>query len=446
MPASGITLPRIRIVIDNKTETLVDLTSGITSYQVSNSLTSGNTYEVFIQIVATEQGYGNRFGSAGVSPTNVVRITGFNIASGSLVAMTSLPNGNGIIYGDPLVEGVQTNNSISYPSDRSRSFAQYVGIGLGCEYGTVGFGGQGWNQAGNGSVPIFPSTWNYHSTGRPRSFTTVPTWAIVMHGTNGSVVSATVQSWITSFRAAVGSSTWIFVVVPPGCFGKTELTSAVNNYSTANPSDTKVKLIDVSDIIPTQGMDAFYAGTYATTDGIHMRDWMHGYFGSVVARKMTEQIGGLSGGGGGSGTYPSVGTVLSGTSYGPNGSDYTGNLTLPTTTNVLLGVQYGAAGTQYTGNITLPTVSQVEQGVTYGSNGTQYTGTLVSLTDQWDSIIEGSVTARQMMMLMGSVLLGKSSGMNSNNPTFRNILDNKDRVVATTDSNGNRTSVITDVT
>ena len=441
LPASGLQLPRLRIVLNNQTETTLDLNSSITSYQVSNSLNSGTTYECFVQIVATDQSYGNRWGSGGVSPTNIVRITGIQMGSGgSLLPPTVLPNGKGIVFGDSLVEGVQATTSLSYPTDRARSFAQYLGMALSSEYGTVGFGGQGWDQVGNGSVPIFPSTWNYHSSGRSRDLTGL-TWVVVAHGTNGSVNSTTVQTWLTNCRASVGSLTWIFILVPPGGFGKANLTSAVNSYIAANPSDTKVKLIDVSDIISTKGMDAFYSGTYSTTDGIHMRDWMHGYFGGVVARKVIESMGGFSGGGG---TYPPSSAVLSGVSYGPNSNEYTGVITLPSASQVINGVAFGA-NLGVTGNVSLPSVSDVRTGVSYGALGTQYTGNLVVGTnDPWDSTIEGSITAREMMRLMGSVLLGKSSGMNTNSPVFRDVLDTKARVTASVDQTGNRTSVSVD--
>lgn len=51
-------------------------------------------------------------------------------------------------------------------------------------------------------------------------------------------------------------------------------------------------------------------------------------------------------------TYPAVGDVDSGVTYGPNSTDYTGTLEQPAITDVLSGVQYGAGGTEFTGTAT----------------------------------------------------------------------------------------------
>ncbi len=47
---------------------------------------------------------------------------------------------------------------------------------------------------------------------------------------------------------------------------------------------------------------------------------------------------------------------------------------------------------------------------------------------------------------MTAVLLGKISGMSGTNPMFRDLADTKNRVSTTTDSNGNRTIITTDLT
>ncbi len=47
---------------------------------------------------------------------------------------------------------------------------------------------------------------------------------------------------------------------------------------------------------------------------------------------------------------------------------------------------------------------------------------------------------------MNAVLAGKVSGAGTGTETFRGINDDKDRVVATTDSSGNRTAITLDGT
>lgn len=51
----------------------------------------------------------------------------------------------------------------------------------------------------------------------------------------------------------------------------------------------------------------------------------------------------------GSGTFPAVGDVDQGVTYGPNGNDFTGTLEQPIEADVKLGIQYGAGGTEFTG-------------------------------------------------------------------------------------------------
>lgn len=64
----------------------------------------------------------------------------------------------------------------------------------------------------------------------------------------------------------------------------------------------------------------------------------------------------------------------------------------------------------------------------------------------WDEVIEGAYTARQFMRLMASALGGKASGLETNAPAYRDTGDSKDRIDATTDQYGNRSSVTLDLT
>ena len=67
-------------------------------------------------------------------------------------------------------------------------------------------------------------------------------------------------------------------------------------------------------------------------------------------------------------------------------------------------------------------------------------------TAVWGFVTASTYTATQVMRLLVSVMTGKSSGGGTTTVVFRDIDDTKDRVIATVDSNGNRTSVVRDVT
>lgn len=53
----------------------------------------------------------------------------------------------------------------------------------------------------------------------------------------------------------------------------------------------------------------------------------------------------------GGGVYPIANDVRSGIDYGPNGSDYNGDLELPVVADVKTGVKYGADGIEFTGTL-----------------------------------------------------------------------------------------------
>jgi hypothetical protein len=58
--------------------------------------------------------------------------------------------------------------------------------------------------------------------------------------------------------------------------------------------------------------------------------------------------------------------------------------------------------------------------------------------------VETGLTPRQALRLFAAALLGKVSGAAANAPKFRDTGDTKDRITATTDADGNRTSVTLD--
>ena len=63
----------------------------------------------------------------------------------------------------------------------------------------------------------------------------------------------------------------------------------------------------------------------------------------------------------------------------------------------------------------------------------------------WNYVIDGIFSAKNILKLIGSVLVGKVSGAETNTIKFRDLSDTKDVVTATTDTNGNRTTVTKDV-
>jgi len=68
------------------------------------------------------------------------------------------------------------------------------------------------------------------------------------------------------------------------------------------------------------------------------------------------------------------------------------------------------------------------------------------VTAIWAEIMEGAVTAVQMMRGFASALMGKASGLEGTTAVYRDIGDTKARITATVDEDGNRTAVTRDLT
>lgn len=71
-------------------------------------------------------------------------------------------------------------------------------------------------------------------------------------------------------------------------------------------------------------------------------------------------------------------------------------------------------------------------------------GLAASLLDNED--IETGYSMREALRIMLSSLAGKVSGAETTTIVFRNVNDDKNRIIATVDSNGNRTSITLDPT
>lgn len=97
--------------------------------------------------------------------------------------------------------------------------------------------------------------------------------------------------------------------------------------------------------------------------------------------------------------------------------------------------------------VTTPDTTSVYVMVPYGTSCTsclndnalsQITAKIIA------DIADGSYDLQEMMRLIFAALAGKSSGGGTTNLKFRNSADNKDRIDATVDSNGNRTAITLD--
>jgi hypothetical protein len=287
---SGVTSPLLIWTINNGTQQSASISSATTSVTLGSSLTTGTTYSVELWVYGMDSTSGNRWGSAGVSPTNVVRINGVTLTSGGTLSAPALVQPRtALFFGDSITEGRAVVNT-TQPNDHGRSYAWFVGTGMACEYGIVGYGSQGWQLGGTASIPTFITAWNYHSSGRARSFSTPPDYVFVGHGANGTNSAATITTWLGDARAAFGANTWIILISPFGGKDTSIIATGVANYQTANPNDKKILHVDISDIVPTGGMTILGSPTFQTSDGLHPRDFMHAMCGGAILSKVRSRV------------------------------------------------------------------------------------------------------------------------------------------------------------
>jgi hypothetical protein len=77
---------------------------------------------------------------------------------------------------------------------------------------------------------------------------------------------------------------------------------------------------------------------------------------------------------------------------------------------------------------------------------TGYALSSAGITAIWAEVMEGVITAVQMMRGFAATLLGKAHGLGTATAVYRSLDDNKDRIIGTVDADGNRSAVTRDLT
>lgn len=283
--------PIIRYTIDGVPTTDVQLPGTGNTVSLATGLAAGShTAQVWVR--ATYQ-YGDRWGTSGVSPADVMRLTGIQIDSpGTLAFPTILPK-RILYFGDSITEGVRaiSLDASLIGTDGTQTAAQLLAVALNAEVGIVGYGGQAWASAGAGSVPAFTSSWNFQQSGVSRSFSPVPDYLVENEGTNGSIVNTVVAGWLSAVRPVVGATTKI-ILLDPFASGNNlaALQSGLANYITASGADANAFAISATSL----SSPYIYQGIYSL-DSKHPLNLGHSLIGSILASVITKSIGGSSG-------------------------------------------------------------------------------------------------------------------------------------------------------
>ena len=295
----GIDLPTLRYSINGGAFVDVQLAPSQTSLTISSSLTTGanNNIILFFKASSNSAGYADVWGSSGVSPTNVLRIKSVTVDSGATVSAPTLLPLRGIIAGDSITAAEHCNTDGS--DDSTASFAWHLGRALNMEVGLLGYGGQAWTLNGNSNIQPFPSTWNYYSSGRPRTLSGLDFFAVCLgvndarNGASTSAVQTAVQSWLSAARTGLGGATKIFVIVPFSGAYQTNLSAAVSAYKTAS-GDVNVFLIDPTTRLPSGVFGNTGSANASTYDGVHPLIYGHAIIAPVVADLIAAALGGAT--------------------------------------------------------------------------------------------------------------------------------------------------------
>lgn len=142
--------------------------------------------------------------------------------------------------------------------------------------------------------------------------------------------------------------------------------------------------------------------------------------------------------------------TTSGAIVGP-GSSIVGSAKHPhITSGVLSGGSAIVVGTAHRGAITTHTTSGTlaGQGATVSSEASQQTLThadLVAISNAvWNRLTDTTYTSGDLLRLIAAMAAGRVSGAQTGTETFRDVGNTKNRIVATVDSKGNRTSITLD--
>jgi lysophospholipase L1-like esterase len=290
------TMPKVRWSLDGGVFTVASLSG--TTLSLATGLTMGN-HTIELYLMATQGGAGWS------SLTNVLWVTGLTIGAGASSVSQTLSSKRALFYGDSITQGTcSTGNATQGVAgdDSILSYAAYLGIALGAEYGALGYTGEGYTIAsagGAGPPALFTpgndanSSWNKYWAGNSRLtagiFSPVPDYIFVVLGRNdynqsGSGVTAAVSGFLTAARTAAPSA-WIFIVIPFDGSCRSVITAGFNNYRMLLV-DTKAALLDTQTDVDfnlslSQGGDL--VPTFGSIDGTHPNYQLHGILGARVA-------------------------------------------------------------------------------------------------------------------------------------------------------------------
>lgn len=286
-------------------------------------LAGAGNHVLTVYFTTSEQKF--RWGSAGTSGKNVLRVTGLQADAGAKAGVAVAAPKWILEIGDSITEGSGAGEG---RSDNLSAYSYFVGQAMqtqGYEYGVSACGWSGWLHPGDnppGDVPAYyfvkgskdglggiyddsASRWNkldgnnhslldsrghlsaYGATGQE------PAVITINYGTNDDFMrmdvsdrQASVTQCVTALRRAAPDA-HIIVMIPFEQFMVAQLKAGVLAYQKANPKDSKVRILDLGKTVGRSLDDNKYWG------GVHPNMKGHAVFAAqIVAELQATLLGG----------------------------------------------------------------------------------------------------------------------------------------------------------
>jgi lysophospholipase L1-like esterase len=249
---TGITAnacPRVIVAVDGVkgSPTLLAAQSGVTQLVLAKNLTAGDhTFKVYFQGVLqnTQTAMGDRWTNL-TTGASCVKVTGIEFDAAATITAPVLQPKRLLVFGDSITEGCDAVGSANGPGDQDSTvtYAMLLAATLDAEVGVVGNAYQGYEAAGSGNTPNFPTAYNNYASGLARNWTNAFDYVIDNQGTNGTTIASDVQTMMENLRAVAPNA----ILIKTQTFGhvaSAALSAGIANYQTAHPSDRKIFFVN----------------------------------------------------------------------------------------------------------------------------------------------------------------------------------------------------------
>lgn len=272
--------PTIEWQIDGGAKTRVQLTSSTT--QIDFGTLSDASHDLFVQLVGAWW-QNDRW----TTPVQSLRVTSLVLNGGEALSAPTLLSGRMLIFGDSHCEGYEALTAgVSVANqDAGDAYGNLLASRFNCEYGIIGFAGQGYTAGGGGSVPDCEDAWDFYWSGQSRLsaglLSPTPSYIISCHGDNdstGAALTTAVASCISQWRAAAPSAA-IVVCVPPNRDAEGKQSEIQDGVTAA--ADARAYFIDT-------GVNLLVAGPYL--NGGHLSTAGHIQYADLIGDGMDAAI------------------------------------------------------------------------------------------------------------------------------------------------------------